>query len=95
MTDITRQFSAYFDDPSGWVQRPCRFAIDSDRRLLLKDETMHLKPVVWTVMDMGYEEVTTLLTGPNPALDFRVRGEQGEVATVRTDFARVRDLRPR
>lgn len=95
MIDITRQFYAYFDGPSGWVQRPCRFAIDPDRRLLLKDETTHLKTVPWTVVDMEYEEVTTLLTGPNPSLEFRVRGAQGEGATVRSDFARVRDLRPR
>lgn len=89
MIEITRPFRAYFEDPSGWVERPCRFTIDTDQKMYLKDESVYLRPVYWAVVDMDYKEATELLLGPKPALDFQVQGDTGPRIVVRSDFERV------
>jgi len=89
MIDITRQFYAYFGEQEGWVRKVCCFAVDEDKNLYLKDESEYLRPIHWSVLDMGYEEITELLIGPKPSLDFQVRGTRGLGVTVRSDFERV------
>jgi hypothetical protein len=89
MIDITRQFYAYFGEPEGWVRKVCCFAVDEEKTLHLKDESDHFRPIHWSVLDMGYEEITELLIGPKPSLEFQIRGVRESDVVVRSDFERV------